>query len=120
MTDVQKSPANLLKDALKHGGFREEVFECENATGERRLVPPFITSLIAGNLSLTIEFGEEVKSKSTAKRITYDVLVKNIYPEEYELTYEDSADYAECAATEIPKAVMLKTKRESMRMFYKK
>jgi len=114
MTDVQKSPANLLKDALKYGGFREEVFECETASGERRLIPPFITSLIAGNLSLTIEFGEEIKSKSTAKRITYDVFVKNIYPEEYELTYEDSADYAECAATEIPKAVMLKTKRESI------
>jgi len=114
MADVQKSPANLLKEALKFGGFREETFECENANSERRLIPPFITSLTAGNLSLTIEFGDEVKSKSTAKRITYDVFIKNLYPDEYELTYEDSAEYADCAATEIPKAVMLKTKRESM------
>lgn len=113
MTDVQKSPMNLLKEALKFGGFREEVFECENSTGERRLVPPFITSIIAGNLSLSIEFGEDVKSKNSAKRITYDILIKNMYAEEYELAYEDSADYADNATMEIPKAVMLKTKRES-------
>jgi len=113
MTDVQKSPMNLLKEALKFGGFREETFECENVNGERRLVPPFVTSMTAGTLSLTIEFGEEVKSKNQAKRITYDVLLKNMYPEEYELAYEDSAEYAEVAATEIPKAHLLKAKRES-------
>lgn len=114
MTDVQKSPMNLLKEALRFGGFREEVFECESTSGERRMIPPFMTNLTAGNLSLTIEFGDEIKSKNSAKRISYDVLLKNMYPEEYELAYEDSADYAECAATEISKVAVLKAKRESM------
>lgn len=114
MTDVQKSPMNLLKEALRFGGFREESFDCETLSGERRLVPPFVTSLTAGSQSLTIEFGDDVKSMGQAKRITYDVFLKNMYPDEYEMAYEDSADYAENTASEIPKANMLKTKRESM------